>query len=217
MSRAFSLQTRGAPGSFAWPWLTENAQFCGLDSESIGDAEVDAQNALVRSHMQGISRMFAGKRVRFISLIEGNMSWVVANQIGRVMEAFQPMYHGCKSEKEKIIGLHTSEEVKINMVNTARTMMHQKRIKILKDPVCEGRRKGLQGADKSASILRLFGEQLKRLQQKIKTPKDIFGRSKSKITGKVGNYQDDLAIASLLAVHWATAHHVSKALPYFAS
>ena len=167
--------------------------------------------------MQGLVKMFSGHRVRFISLIEGNMSWVVANQIGRIMEEFQPMYHGCRSDKEKMIGLLTSEEVKINMVNTARNLMHQKRIQILKSPVCQGHRKGLQGAEKSASILRLFGEQLKRLQQKIKTPRDIFGKSKSKITGKVGNYQDDLAIAALLGVHWACAHHLSKALPYFAS
>ena len=167
--------------------------------------------------MQGLVAMFSGTRVRFMSLIEGNMSWVVANQIGRVMEDFQPMYHGCKSERERLIGLHTSEEVKINMVNTARNLMHQKKIKILKNPVCEGKRKGLQGSEKHGSILRLFGEQLKRLQQRVKVPKDIFGKSKSKITGKVGNYQDDLAIAGLLAVHWACAHHISNALPFFAS
>ena len=188
-----------------------------MDSESIGDAEVDAQNLLVRNHMRGLAERFSGRRIRYISLIEGNMSWVVANQIGRVMEEFQPMYHGCKSEKERLIGLHTSEEVKINMVNTARNLMHQKRIQVLKDPVCAGKRKGLEGSEKSASILRLFGEQLKRLQQRVKTPKDIFGSAKSKITGKVGNYQDDLAIASLLAIHWACAHHISKALPMFAS
>lgn len=84
-------------------------QFCGLDSESIGDAEVDAQNQLVRAHMVELVKRFRAQRVRFISLIEGNMSWVVANQIGVIMSEFQPMYHGCKSDKEKLIGVHTRQ------------------------------------------------------------------------------------------------------------
>lgn len=72
--------------------------------------QVDAQNSLVRMHMAKLVDKFKSQRVRFVSLIEGNMSWVVANQIGLVMAEYQPMYHGCKSEKEKLIGLHTSEE-----------------------------------------------------------------------------------------------------------
>ena len=192
-------------------------QFCGLDSESIGDAEVDAQNQLVRAHMSQLVTMFKSHRVRFVSLIEGNMSWVVANQIGAIMSEFQPMYHGCKSEKEKLIGLHTSEEVKINMVNTARNLLQQGRIKIMKNVVCAGKRKGLQGLAKSASVTQLLADQLKRLQQKIKVPRDIFGKTQSKITGKIGSHQDDLAIASLLGIHWACAHHISRALPIMAS
>lgn len=62
-------------------------------------------------HMAKLVEQFKSQRVRFVSLIEGNMSWVVANQIGLIMAEYQPMYHGCKSEKEKLIGLHTSEEV----------------------------------------------------------------------------------------------------------
>ena len=134
--------------------------------------QVDAQNDLVRAHMAKLVELFRTQRVRFVSLIEGNMSWVVANQIGVIMSEYQPMYHGCKSEKEKLIGLHTSEEVKINMVNTARNLLQQGRIKITKNVVCAGKRKGLEGLAKSASVTRLLADQLKRLQQKIKVRED---------------------------------------------
>lgn len=103
------------------------------------------------------------------------------------------------------------------MVNTARNLLQQNKIKVLKDVICAGKRKGLQGLAKSASVTQLLADQLKRLQQKIKTPRDIFGKSQSKITGKIGSHQDDLAIASLLGIHWACAHHLSRALPIMAS
>ena len=103
------------------------------------------------------------------------------------------------------------------MVNTARNLLQQGRIKIARDLVCAGKRKGLEGLAKSASVTRLLADQLKRLQQKIKVPREVFGKAQSKITGKIGTHQDDLAIASLLGIHWACAHHISRALPVMAS
>lgn len=180
---------------------------CGLDSESIGDAEVDKQNQLVSRHMAGLVRKFRDQRIRFVSLIEGNMSWVVANQLALVMNRVpQPILHACKDESCKVVGVSTTEDVKINMVNTTRALMQQKRILLMKDLVCEGRRRGLEGEAKCTSVARLLGEQLKRLQQRVKSARDIFGKAKAKITGKVGSHQDDLCIAFLLCVHWATAH-----------
>lgn len=99
------------------------------------------------------------------------------------------------------------------MVNTTRSLLQQNRVRVLRDVACAGKRKGLQGLAKSASATQLLAEQLKRLQQKTKTARDIFGKSQSKITGKLGSHQDDLAIAALLGIHWATAHHISRALP----
>jgi hypothetical protein len=99
------------------------------------------------------------------------------------------------------------------MVNTTRSLLQRKKIKIIKNVVCAGDRKGLKNEEKSASVIRLFSEQMKRLQQKTKVPRDIFGKAQSKITGKIGSHQDDLAIAALLGIHWASAHQYSKALP----
>ena len=186
---------------------------CGLDSEPIGDAEVELQNRLVAQHMQGLQRKFRGQRVRYVSLVEGNMSWVVANQIAMVMNEFQPIMHGCKDDSKKVVGVMTTEEVKINMVNTARAMMHQKKLAIENELVCVGKRRGLKGEARAASVGRLLGDQLKRLQQRVKSAKDVFGKSQSRITGKVGAHQDDLAIAFLFGVHWAMAHATANRLP----
>lgn len=186
---------------------------CGLDSEPIGDAEVEMQNRLVARHMQGLQRKFQGQRVRYISLVEGNMSWVVANQIAMVMNEFQPMMHACKDDSKKVVGVMTTEEVKINMVNTTRALMQQKKLAIEHELVCVGKRRGLQGEARTASVGRLLGDQLKRLQQRIKSAKDVFGKSQSRITGKVGAHQDDLAIAFLFGVHWAMAHATANRLP----
>jgi hypothetical protein len=189
-------------------------QVCGLDSEPIGDAEVELQNELVAKHVQGIRYKFRSERVRFVSLVEGNMSWVVANQIAMVMdEHCQPMLHACKDDSRKVVGVMTTEEVKINMVNTARTLMQQKKLAIEQNLVCVGKRRGLTGAARQASAIRLLGEQLKRLQQRVKSAKDIFGKSQSRITGKIGAHQDDLAIAFLFGVHWAMAHVTANRLP----
>ncbi len=188
-------------------------KICGLDSESIGDAEVDLQNELVVKHMRGLQRKFWGKRVRYISLVEGNMSWVVANQICQVMDAFQPIMHGCKDESKKVVGVSTTEQVKENMVNTARSLMHQRKLCVHRDVVCEGRRRGLEHDAKCASVIGVLGEQLKRLQMRTKPGKDIFSKTKSKISGKVGAHNDDLAIACLFTIHWACAHTHANRLP----
>lgn len=45
-----------------------------MDSESIGDAEVSLQNDLIKGHMRSLQKKFSRHRVRFVSLIEGNMS-----------------------------------------------------------------------------------------------------------------------------------------------
>lgn len=196
------------------PILTARAmKVCGLDSEPIGDAEVEMQNKLVARHMQGLQSRFRGQRVRFVSLVEGNMSWVVANQIALVMNEFQPIMHACKDDSKKVVGVMTTEEVKINMVNTARSLMHQKKLAIENNVVCAGRRGGLTGVARPASVIRLLGDQLKRLQQRVKTAKDIFGKAKSKITGKIGAHQDDLAIAFLFGLHWSMAHATANRLP----
>ena len=100
------------------------------------------------------------------------------------------------------------------MVNTARALLMEKRIAVLKDVVCAGRRKGLtEPLEKSTSICRLLSEQLKRLQQRIKPGKDIFASNKAKITGKMGSYQDDLAIALLFGVHWLMQHSFGGGIP----
>jgi hypothetical protein len=189
---------------------------CGVDSEKIGDAEVERQNELVARHVAGLKHLFRGQRVRFVSLVEGNMSWMVANQICLLLQAEAapfPVAHGCKDEARKVLGVSTTEEVKINMVNTARNMMARDRLAIRSDLVVAGSRKGLVGDARRASAIRALGEQLKTLQQKVKGARDIFGRAKAKISGKIGAANDDVAIAFLFGVHWATAHRSAGRLP----
>ena len=123
------------------------------------------------------------------------------------------MWHACKDEKKSVIGVQTTEEVKINMVNTARAMMQENKIRVLRDLACAGKRKGLKNLEKSSSARNLLAEQLKRLQQKIKPAKDVFGTSKAKISGKMGSYQDDIAIAFLLGVHWTLKHTFGGGIP----
>lgn len=123
------------------------------------------------------------------------------------------MWHACRADKTNMVGVMTTEEVKINMVNTARSLLEEKRLRVLRDTICEGRRNGLRGLEKSASITRLLAEQLKRLQQRIKPARDVFGTTRAKISGKMGSYQDDLAIAFLFGLHWTMQHIFGGGIP----
>lgn len=192
-------------------------QIIGLDSEDIGDAETSKQDQLVRKHVEAIIDHFGNSDFEIISLIEINLSGQVANHIGQIMDEFHGVYHAKKDEKENAIGIYTEPDGKRNgkeaMVNTLRSLIQNNNITICKDIICAGRRKGLSGHKKSASVTLLLSEQLKRLQQRIKHTRDNFGRLKSQITGKMANYQDDLAIVTLITAHWATKYRLEGSLP----
>lgn len=183
-----------------------------MDSEPIGTADTRRQDKLLAAHVQGLARMFRGTWARLVTFIEINLSANVAGCIATTIDkaalghfAVEHARRGGRDGHTRLdVGLSTTNEVKMRMVQTTNALMTAGRIQVFRRLVCAGNRHGIEGDDKrAASVVGLLREQLKRVHQSIRPPTSVHSEPKTTISGKSGTKQDDLAFSFMLGVHWA--------------
>ena len=175
-----------------------------MESEQLSSGNQDHQNALVYAHVYQLRRMILGHRYKIITIIESNLSAIVAHGLSMVFDQFPPVYH-MRNEKSGKIGVVTTNEVKLNAVHMARYALHKQKVYFYHTFVTVGRRSFKPSAEKQLpeTIIFLWQKQMNVFREETLPPKTPFGRTKRICHGKIGRNEDDLAIAFLLGMYWS--------------
>lgn len=187
------------------------AQILGAETEPLGGAEYDVQEKLIRSHVSNLHAAYKQFNPRYITIVEGNMAWIVANIITTMIENCLPpnsVAHIGREGKNGVTmrGVMTTMENKLNMAASTRYFVQSKRLCYAKKFVCTGMRQGISDPDdRRDDIIYILKDQCNNMRQYTHPFKGMHGNDKVFISGKGGGKNDDLCMTLLLGTHFSQA------------
>ena len=176
-----------------------------MESEKIPDADEETQRRLIHGHVEAIRARVeaAAYGANIITIVEGNMDWVIASRICRIINHHKPCAH-MKHPGRAQLGICTTSETKIDQVTFMRGCIRNTGIVFADDLVCIGDSAWMPHRPERgrASILRALRDQFNTYRHVLKQAKDVFGSTKGQYTGKIGAKQDDLIMALMIGCYF---------------